>query len=210
MSTTWEDAALDMAYAEEAWQETVNGIKEEALIEFGEERYEAFFIQNPEMHINTLEIVDESKSLLDNQHFSASVIYSFIVVENILRNLILRPLVWGTFIDEEAANLITDGILNNRLDQISKFIFHFIKGSINLDILTTTRPEQTTPLWQEINELKLLRNHIVHKGAKCDKYSAGLPPKKESSFDVRLELKIKGVNHGQEVTFSRAGHYQAA
>jgi len=38
----------------------------------------------------------------------------------------------------------------------------------------------------------------------------GLPPKKESSFDVRLELKIKGVNHGQEIAFSRANHQQAA
>jgi hypothetical protein len=27
----------------------------------------------------------------------------------------------------------------------------------------------------------------------------GLPPKKESSYDVRLEPKIKGVNHGQEI-----------
>ena len=26
----------------------------------------------------------------------------------------------------------------------------------------------------------------------------GVPPKKESSYNVRLELKIKGVNHGQK------------
>ena len=38
----------------------------------------------------------------------------------------------------------------------------------------------------------------------------GLPPKKESSFDVRLELKIKGVNHGQEIAFSGADYQQAA
>lgn len=172
MGTTWEDVAWEMAHEEEAWQETVNEIKEEALVEFSEERYKAFFISNPEMHLNTLEIIGESKKLLDNQHFSASVIYSFIAVENILRDLILRPLVWGTFIDEEVASLITNSILNNRLDQISNFIFHFIKESISLDIRTLTRPDQTTPLWQEINELKSLRNHIVHKGAKCDEGSA--------------------------------------
>ena len=34
----------------------------------------------------------------------------------------------------------------------------------------------------------------------------GLPPKKESSYNVRLELKIEGVNHGQEVAFSGAGN----
>ena len=157
MGTTWDDVAYDMAYAEEAWKETVNGIKEEALIEFSEERYEAFFISNPEMHLNTLEIMAESKELLDNHHFSASVIYSYIAVENILRDLILRPLVWGTFIDEDVASLITDSILNNRLDQIQNFLFHFIKGSISLDIRTSTRPDQTTSLWQEISELKSLR-----------------------------------------------------
>jgi len=46
--------------------------------------------------------------------------------------------------------------------------------------------------------------------SKCAKTSTGgLPPKKESSIDVRLELKIKGVNHGQEIAFSGAGHQQA-
>ena len=39
-------------------------------------------------------------------------------------------------------------------------------------------------------------------------YFRGLPPKKESSFDVRLELKIKGVSHGQEVVFTGAGNQQ--
>ena len=34
----------------------------------------------------------------------------------------------------------------------------------------------------------------------------GLPPEKESSCNVRLELKIKGVNHGQEIAFSGADH----
>jgi exoribonuclease-2 len=36
-----------------------------------------------------------------------------------------------------------------------------------------------------------------------------LPPKKESSCNVRLELKIKGVNHGQEIAFSGADYQQA-
>ena len=40
--------------------------------------------------------------------------------------------------------------------------------------------------------------------------NTGLLPKKESSFNVRLELKIKGGNHGQEIAFSRADHHQAA
>lgn len=172
MGTTWEDVAWEMAQADEAWQEAVKDIKEEVLVEFSKERYEAFFVSNPEMHLNTLEIMGESKKLLDNQHLSASVIYSFIAVENILRDLILRPLVWGTFIDEEVASLITNSILDNRLGQISKFIFHFINETISLDMRTLTRPGQTTNLWQEINELKSLRNLIVHRGAKCDEDSA--------------------------------------
>jgi hypothetical protein len=147
-------------------------LKEEALVEFSEERYKAFFASNPEMLLNTLDIMDESKKLLANQHFSASVIYSFIAVENVLRDLILRPLVWGKFINEEVATLITNSIIENRLDQLSNFLFHFIKESIGLDIKTTARPDQTTPLWQEINELKLLRNRIVHRGIKCDESSA--------------------------------------
>ncbi len=37
-----------------------------------------------------------------------------------------------------------------------------------------------------------------------------LPPKNESSCNVRLELKIKGVNHGQEGIQTGANHQQAA
>ena len=56
-------------------------------------------------------------------------------------------------------------------------------------------------------------NHQGVKTFKGIRYGAstegGLPPKKESSCNVRLELKIKGVNHGQEIAFSRADHHQA-
>jgi len=41
-------------------------------------------------------------------------------------------------------------------------------------------------------------------------FDIGLPPKKESSCNVRLELKIKGVNHGQEIAFSRGDYQQVA
>lgn len=172
MGTTWGDIAWEMAHAEEAWKETVYGIKEEALIEFGEERYKAFFSNSPEMHLTALDMLDESKNLLNNQHFSASVIYSFMTVENILRDLILKPLVWGTFIDEEVASFITTNILSNRLDQMSKFIFHFLDKNIGLDLRKTLRPNQSEPLWQEIEELRRLRNHIAHNGIKCDEDSA--------------------------------------
>lgn len=172
MSTTWEDVQWEMAHEEEAWQETVKEIKEEAIVEFGEERYVAFYKKNPEMHLMTLSILDEAATLLSNKHLSASVVFSFIAVENILKNLILQPLLWGTFIDEEVAGFIIDSILNNRLDQMSKIIFHFVEEDIGSDIRTMIRPKQTTPLWKEVEELRLLRNRIVHKGVRCDENSA--------------------------------------
>jgi len=208
MGTTWEDVAWEIAHAEEAWQEAVKDIKEEAIIEFGEERYKAFFISNPEMHLTALEILNESEKLLNNQHFSASVIYSFTAIENILRDLILRPLVWGTFIDEEVAGLITDSVLNNRIDQMSKFIFHFIKECTGLDLRKITRSNQSIPLWQEINELRLLRNHIIHKGIKCDEDSAvrALETAKHlyndiflivlSTADLKIDLKNRITHKG--------------
>ncbi len=53
--------------------------------------------------------------------------------------------------------------------------------------------------------LEHLERRVAEKRATVNYYRAlsisvlavaGLPPKKESSFDVRLELKIRGVNHG--------------
>lgn len=86
--------------------------------------------------------------------------------------LILRPLVWGTFIDEEVASMMTNSLLDNRLHRMSKFIFHFLDQGIGVDLQTTIRPNESTPLWQEIEELKSLRNRIVHSWVKCDDKSA--------------------------------------
>lgn len=172
MGTTWGDVAWELAHAEEEWQEVVKGISEEALVQFAEERYTAYFRNNAEMHLPVLDILSEAENLFENQHFSASLVFSFIAVENILRELILRPLIWGTFIDEEVASIMTNSLLNNRLDQMSKFIFHFLDRSIGVDLRTTRRPNESTPLWQEIEEFKSLRNCIVHSGMKCDDESA--------------------------------------
>lgn len=172
MGTTWDDVAWELAHAEEQWQEVVKGISEEALVQFAEERYTAYFKNNAEMHLPVLDILSEAQKLFGNQHFSASLVFSFVAVENILRELVLRPLVWGTFIDEEVANIMTNSLLNNRLDQMSKLIFHFLNQSIGVDLQTTTRPNETIPLWQEIERFKSLRNRIVHSGVKCDDKSA--------------------------------------
>ncbi len=172
MGTTWGDVDWELAQAEEQWQEVVKGISEEALVQFAEERYRAYFTNNAKMHLPVLDILSEAENLFENQHFSASLVFSFIAVENILRELILRPLIWGTFIDEEVAGIMTNSLLNNRLDQMSKFIFHFLDGSIGVDLRTTRRPKESTPLWQEIEEFKSLRNRIVHSGVKCDNESA--------------------------------------
>lgn len=172
MSTTWDEVAWELAHAEEEWQGVVKNIGEEALVQFAEDRYRGYFKNNPQMHLPVLDILSESEILFKNQHFSASLVFSFVAVENTLRELVLRPLVWGTFIDEQVANMITNELLGSRIDQMSKFIFHFLDQSINVDLRTARRPNESTPLWQEIMELKELRNRIIHSWKKCDDKSA--------------------------------------
>lgn len=160
-----------MAHAEEQWQEFIKGISEEALIKFAEGRYTVYFRNNAEMHHPVLDIFSKAEDLFNSNHFTASLVFSFIAVENILRELVLRPLIWGTFIDEEVAIIVTNSFINNRLDQMSKFIFHFLDRNIGVDLRTTSRPNEPKSLWQEIEEFKALRNRIVHSGIKCDDHS---------------------------------------
>ena len=172
MGTTWGDVAWELAHAEEEWQEVVKNISKEAIVQFTEDRYTAYFKNNAQMHLPVLDILSEAKNLFKNQHFSASLVFSFTAVENTLRELILRPLAWGTFIDEQVASMMTNELLSDRLDRMSKFIFHFLDQSIGVDLRTARRPNESTPLWQEIKELKELRNRIVHSWVKCDDKSA--------------------------------------
>lgn len=172
MSITWDDVAWELAHAEEAWQEVVDNISSEALDKFFEDRYKVYFKNNPQMHLPVLSIISEAKNLFTNRHLAASLVFSFTAVENILRELILRPLVWGTFIDDEVASIITNKLLSDRLDQLSKLIFSFLNKNIGIDIQTAKRSNISTPLWQEIRELKELRNRVVHSGEQCDDKSA--------------------------------------
>lgn len=172
MSTTWGDVAWELAHEEETWQEVVRDISGDAIAQFTEKRYIAYFKSNAEMHLPVLDILSEAEKLFESQHFSASLVFSFIAVENILRELVLRPLVFGTFIYEEIANIMTNSLLDNQLARMSKLIFLFLDRSTGVDLRTTTRPNESMPLWQEIEEFRLLRNHIVHSEVKCDDKSA--------------------------------------
>ena len=67
-----------------------------------------------------------------------------------------------------------------------------------------------TVIWYNQAITSFYRFLVMHKKPTNIGELGGVPPKKESSVDVRLELKIKGVNHGQEITFSRADHQQVA
>ncbi len=67
--------------------------------------------------------------------------------------------------------------------------------------------QSTGAVGAELNVIKRLNENT---DIPQDVRSSDLPPKKESSCNVRLELKIKGVNHGQEGIQTGADHQQAA
>ena len=77
---------------------------------------------------------------------------------------LLRPVVYGMVHDENTANIISELVLGNR--QFTGLLFNILETH-GVDLKKITRPKSSDNLWKEMEEIKELRNRIIHYGEKA-------------------------------------------
>ena len=152
--------AYDEAMASGYIQEYINEIRDE----FQEERLQEYYLDKKNLPRLINQHLDKAKKLIYANFAEAGFVFSFIAIEIILKNIFLKPILHGSFMDQYVADLVVEEILQTRGSSIEKMLFGILKYSAHFDLATYKRPGIKETLWEEINKVKIQRNIIIHRG----------------------------------------------
>ena len=175
------EAEQDEAY-ERMVEEILEENKDEIIDKFVAARMESYYLNHPDLDDPAKSALQEARDLLDSSP-TASLVFSRSATEIALRDVLLRPVVYGMVHDESAANVISELVLGNR--KFTALLFSILETH-GVDLKNTNRPKSADNLWKEIEEVKELRNRILHYGEKATREDG------ETSLDL-AEIIIEGV-----------------
>ena len=93
------------------------------------------------------------------------MVFAITAAEICIKDLILRPIVFGMVHQPYAAKFIADlAISQNGWDRFSKLLAEVLREKIGIDLQKVTRSGTSKPLWSECNRLQRVRNGVVHRG----------------------------------------------
>ena len=167
MSYSYEDAMQDAAY-DQVVEEILEDNKDQIIEEFVAERLGSYYTEHPDLDGPAKSALQEARVLLDFSS-TASLVFSRSATEIAIRDVLLRPVIYGMVHDESTANIISELVLGNR--QFTGLLFSILEKH-GVDLKETTRPSSSDNLWKEIEEIKDLRNGIVHHGKKATREDA--------------------------------------
>lgn len=172
MSMSYEEAQQEAAYdefvaslAEELYDEHRN----QAIEEFITERLQSYYERNSSIAVNALKFLETSKSLLDTDP-TASLLYSSITTEVILKAVILKPIVSGLVHSESISELIATVLTKQTgVDRFKDLIFKILEEYVEIDegAAKYSRPESEVSLWKEREIVQKVRNAIAHRAEFC-------------------------------------------
>lgn len=114
-----------------------------------------------------------ANDLIENEFYGSALTISFTALELIIRNLYLKPLVRGTFISNDWAEIIEEYIFSN-IEGKSKREQNLLKDILKqwdfyLAEINIPKGDQ---LWESIKNTKKVRNEFVHNAGKVTKDNA--------------------------------------
>lgn len=158
------ERAYDDAMGSEYYQEQMEEMRAEAIDGFERERLQEYYLDNKKLIqiINTH--LNKAKKMIDSKFPDAGFVFSFATIEIILKNVFLKPILHGSFMNQYVADLVVEEILHTKYSSVGKILFHVLKCSASFDFETYKRPGVKITLWTEIMNIRNQRNKIIHGG----------------------------------------------
>ncbi len=170
-----QEAAYD-EFVESLAKELYEEHKEQAIDEFIEERLQSYYLKNPDIAVNAIGFIKKSKSIIDTDP-TASLLYSSIATEVILKFVLLKPVVAGLVHTESLAELISNVLVKQSgVDRFKEIVFQILENHIEFEggIANYKRQESNETLWAERGNIQKLRNKIMHQAESCTQEEAQL------------------------------------
>lgn len=192
MSMTWEEAQEEEAYSrmvdeiiashkDDIIDDFLAENKDDIVNEFLGERMNSYYKDNPNLTVAADTAIAEAQKLIDISP-RASLVFSISAIEITLKDILLKPVAVGMVHDDNTAPIIAEFVI--RSNSFTKLLLQILEN-YGLDLKQVIRPGSDKKLWVEIQEMKEVRNVILHNGGTVSKDVA------ESSLDIAMLLLNK-------------------
>lgn len=177
---------------EDAYNEFVSALAEElydehrdmAIDEFVTGRLQSYYRLNPMIAKKAIAFLKLSAERVSSDP-TASLLYSAISIEVMLKSVILKPIVSGLVHSESVAELISTLLIKQTgVDRFKELIFKILDDNISLptSAVSYCREGTKVSLWKEREKVQSVRNQIAHQANTCSEQQA------ELSYLVALEF----------------------
>ena len=147
--------------------------KEHAIEEFTEEKLKSYYKKNPNVMRPAVDAIQEGNWQLNQERYSASLIFYVTAIELLLKATLLRPVLHGLIHNEGLAEIMTNHILGQtgivRYESLLSQLFENITG-IKLDEIINEDTQQK--IFSECKQIQKIRNNVIHQGKACTKNEA--------------------------------------
>jgi len=127
-------------------------------------RQKSYFVENPDLAIPAFDVLDEAKRLFALDRFAAAQAFAGGATEVAYDQLLIRPMLYGFVHDEDVAEAISG--IPDEVKNVYKFK-GFLEGVIAKFAGVTFQslfPGSNKTLWKYIQDVKGIRNSILHGG----------------------------------------------
>ena len=172
MSNDSHDDAMEEFYdliSEELYPEH----KEQAIEEFTDQRLKSYYLQNPRVMRPAVDAIQEGKWQLGKERYSPALVFYVSAIELLLKATLLRPVLYGLIHNEGLAEIMVTHILGKTgIQGYRKLLKQLFDNLTEIDLNEISREVTQKKLLEECQELQVIRNNIIHKGALCTKVDA--------------------------------------
>lgn len=160
------DEYLYDQYMEELYEQH----SKEAIAEFTAERLGSFYRNNPLIARPATAALEEARLLLELGHDSAALLFAVISSEVAVKNVLLKPVVYGLVHDDATALLVTESTVGRGgAGQFKDLLFELLSRHGGIDLRSYKRTEAKITLWEELQTVQKARNPLVHQAEFVDK-----------------------------------------
>ena len=163
MSTTLEDIYYDQYLEDQALQDKIY----DEVENLKRDNLRSYYLKNKDVY-KTIVNTQKTASKLRRQKFLApSFVYFNICIEQIFKYLFIFPILSGSVLDEDIAEILINQMFNENLSKFDKLILHLVNEFGGLDLIQS-KGEKEKSLWNEIILVRQKRNKIIHRGESCN------------------------------------------
>jgi hypothetical protein len=156
-AANWDSDEDESFFAE------IDEVRQNAIAEFAFDRLRSYYLNNTSLYIPVKRRLFEAKDLRDF-NASASLVFSLSASEVCLKNLILRPMVYGFVHQAYIAKAIADlAVSHMGWDRFKELLEAILRENLGIDLAQAKIGRKNKLLWSEFNRLANIRNGIIHK-----------------------------------------------